>query len=419
MLIKKNMATLGILIVAFAVVLASAVYATHIPVQCNDGADNDLDEKIDFPTDNGCSSALDNTESITLGYAHGCLTNGDELKDVFGNTNYQCNANSCIACVLMTEAGNWTTLLSKCNNLPPCGFNDGNGGVGGNTTIDSQPPNLTINNPIEGRIYNSRTVLLDLKVDEKSDIYYTDLVNGRGRWTRVCSDCLGYKRTRSFGEGLNSIQFKASDVIGNTAYKNISFFIDSMKPRILREEPKDGFTSGDFSIQFSEDNPERLFMTYGDVNPGFNVHEIDIDNECQLERGRYYCDTHINLSGYDGHEILYWVTLTDIAGTQTDSKKHNGLDVDTTSPVINSLTNTINKRYVNFVVNVTEENFDEANYSYIDTNGRTREGRLCSRLKDGICEKKLSFRPGHFDVSIQVLDKAGNSVGQVTSFDVV
>jgi hypothetical protein len=191
-----------------------------------------------------------------------------------------------------------------------------------------------------------------------------------------------------------------------------------MKPRILREEPKDGFTSGDFSIQFREDNPESLFMTYGDVNPGFNVHEIDIDNECQLERGRYYCDTHINLSGYDGHEILYWVTLTDIAGTQTDSKKHNGLDVDTTSPVINSLVHTIQNRYVNFVVNVTEENFDEVTYSYIDTNGRTREGRLCSRLKNGICERRLSFRPGHFDVSIQVLDKAGNSVGQDVSFDV-
>ena len=302
----------------------------------------------------------------------------------------------------------------KCNQIPQECSN-----VGGNTTVDLQPPNLTINNPLNGSIHNERSVLLDLEVDEKSDIYYTDLINGRGRWTRVCSDCFGYDRTRSFSEGLNRIQFRASDVVGNTAYKNISFFIDSAKPRILREEPKDGFTEGDFSIQFKEDNPVSLFMTYGDVNPGFNVHEIDIGSECQLDRGRYYCDTHIDLSGYEGHEILYWVTLTDIAGTLTDSRKHNGLDVDTTSPVINSLTHTINKRFVGFAVNVTEENFDEVTYSYTDTNGRTRQGRLCSRLKNGICEKKLSFRPGHFDVSIQVIDKAGNSVGQVVSFDVV
>ena len=325
-------------------------------------------------------------------------------------------SNGCIYCMSKyNETANCYVhgVWPKCMKLPQECSN-----VGGNTTIDSQPPKLEINNPIEGRIYNSRVVLLDLQVDEKSDIYYTDL-DKWGRWIPVCNDCFGYERTRSFSEGPNRIQFRASDVVGNTAYKNVSFFIDSMKPRILREEPKDGFTSGDFSIQFKEDNPVGLFMTYGDVNPGFNVHEIDIGSECQLDRGRYYCDTHINLTAYDGHEILYWVTLRDIAGTSTDSRKHNGLDVDTTSPVINSLTHTISNRYVNFAVNVTEENFDGATYSYTDTNGRTREGRLCYRLKNGICEKKLSFKPGHFDVSIQVIDKAGNSVGQVVSFDIV
>ena len=291
--------------------------------------------------------------------------------------------------------------------------------VGGNTTIDSQPPILTINNPTEGAIYNSRTVLLDLEVNEESDIHYLDLINGRGRYTPVCTNCFGYERTRSFGEGLNKLQFRAKDVVGNTAYKNVSFFVDSDKPRILKTEPKNGFTNGDFSIEFREDNPTNLYITYGDTNPGFNVHEVNISEECELDNNeKYYCDTHIDLSAYDGHKIQYWVNITDIAYNRVDSRKINGPNVDTTLPVINSLIHTIDKKYVKFKVNITEENFEEATYSYTDTNGRLRDGRLCSRLRDGICEKKLSFRTGHYDVSIQVLDKAGNSVGQLVSFDI-
>ena len=125
------------------------------------------------------------------------------------------------------------------------------------------------------------------------------------------------------------------------------------------------------------------------------------------------------MSAYDGKEILYWANLTDTADNEANPRRQNVLIVDTTLPVINSLIHTINKKYVTFRADITEENFEEMTYSYTDTNGRLREGRMCSRLKDGICEKKLSFKTGHFDVSIQVLDEACNSVGQVVSFDVV
>src|SRR3989344_5600597 len=191
----------------------------------------------------------------------------------------------------------------KCNQIPQeCSDIGGGGGV----EIDAEPPVLTINNPVEDGIYNSRVVLLDLEVNEKSDIHYLDLINGRGRWTPVCSNCFGYERTRSFREGLNELRFRAVDVVGNTVYKNLSFFIDSDKPRILKTEPGKGFTNGDFLIQFKEENPTSLDITFGDTNPGFNIHEVDIDGECQLDEnnGKYYCDTHIDLSAYDRNEIF-------------------------------------------------------------------------------------------------------------------
>ncbi|MBS3086806.1 hypothetical protein J4422_03835 [Candidatus Pacearchaeota archaeon] len=305
----------------------------------------------------------------------------------------------------------------KCNQIPQECSDIGGGGGG----IDAEPPVLTVNNPVEDGIYNSRVVLLDLSVNEESDIHYLDLINGRGRWTPVCSNCFGYERTRSFREGLNELRFRAVDVVGNIAYVDVSFFIDSDKPRILKTEPGRGFTNGDFLIQFKEENPTSLDITFGDTNPGFNTYEVDIDSECQLDEnnGKYYCDTHIDLSAYDGNEILYWANLTDTADNKANPRRQNVLTVDTTLPVINSLIHTINKKYVTFRADITEENFEEMTYSYTDTNGRLREGRMCSRLKDGICEKKLSFKTGHFDVSIQVIDEAGNSVGQVVSFDIV
>jgi hypothetical protein len=285
---------------------------------------------------------------------------------------------------------------------------------------DSEPPILTLKNPTEGTIYNSRKILLDLEVNENSKVSYTDLDNGRGRWTPVCSNCLEYKKERTFKEGENNIQFKATDIVNLDSYVDLSFFIDSQKPRILKTEPKGKFSNGDFYVEFKEEHPENLYITYGNAGKGFNVYEFNIDGECQFDERnkKYYCDTHIDLSNYNGEQIMYWANLTDIAENVVSSRKPITTTVDTTSPYINSLTHSINNQYVTFKVNITEENFEETTYSYTDSLNRLKVGKLCSRLMNGICEKKLSFRTGHYDLSIQIIDKGGNSVGQAVSFDI-
>ena len=72
-------------------------------------------------------------------------------------------------------------------------------------------------------------------------------------------------------------------------------------------------------------------------------------------------------------------------------------------------------RYIYFEFDVTEKNFDEI--TYIDWNDRRpRERRLCSRLRDGRCEKKKSFRRGEHNLTIYIKDKAGNSVQKNIDF---
>ena len=212
------------------------------------------------------------------------------------------------------------------------------------------------------------------------------------------------------------------DVVGNEFISDpITFTIDSRDPRIYRTEPRRGFADGDFEVQFKEDNPEELVLHYG-VSEDMRQEVLDIEDDCSLERGKYFCDVSVQLGDYDGQEIEYYFTLTDIAGN-TDESKVNKLNVDTTFPVINNdpiFTQGEGRyeRYIYLDINVTEENLDEVFYSYIDDRDRLRERRLCSRLKDGVCEKRVVFRNGHYDLTISVIDEAGNSLGIPISFDV-
>ena len=77
-------------------------------------------------------------------------------------------------------------------------------------------------------------------------------------------------------------------------------------------------------------------------------------------------------------------------------------------------------RYVYFSFNVSEVNFDEINYIDWEAGDRAKWRRLCSRLKDGVCEKKKSFRRGNHSLSIEILDDAGNrKVVEGIEFEVV
>jgi len=95
-----------------------------------------------------------------------------------------------------------------------------------------------------------------------------------------------------------------------------------------------------------------------------------------------------------------------------DESKPTKVVVDTTPPVLNNPDDFWHKqgRYIYFDMGITEENFDEVNLIYTDSRGRERETRLCSRLKDGRCEKKRSIRDTDHDFKILILDEAGNSL---------
>lgn len=283
--------------------------------------------------------------------------------------------------------------------------------VGGNTTIDSKPPVLTINNPKNNSIYNKRAVLFDLEADEESDISYIDNNDDRGIWKRICQECLSYNNSRSFKEGENNITIRAEDVLGNPSFFDVFFFVDSKKPIIKKIEPRNNaYVNSIFTVTYYEDNPNEIWLTYGNNITGYREEELVGCSGGKREK----CEIDVDLGDYDGQEIEFWFNMTDIAGNFVESRIGK-VKVDITPPVINSLDYNINGKYVAFTLNITEENFDSVEY-YDNNDSRPRWRRLCSRLRDGICVKRVSFKVGSHDVDIQVLDEAGNSIGESISF---
>jgi len=268
---------------------------------------------------------------------------------------------------------------------------------------------LTVYSPIDG-IYNTRRTLFNMTINEKVElIEYINYNDRRPRWKRLCRNCDEYgfyrERTKTLKEGENNISIKAIDYFGQIKEENITIFIDSKKPRIRRTYPQMGFTDGLFEIEFEELNPKEVWLNYGN---SYRNAEVNL-SACVVDRRYTKCNISVNLSDYDGKEIEYWFNISDIAGN-TDESRHRDLDVDLSDPIINNVSYEIDGRSVYFSINVTEAYLDEVGYFYNNSKGRLRERRLCSKLEDGICEKKVSFGEGYHNIAIYVIDEIGNKV---------
>jgi hypothetical protein len=117
------------------------------------------------------------------------------------------------------------------------------------------------------------------------------------------------------------------------------------------------------------------------------------------------CTFNIDLSEYDARDIVYSFYLEDVAGNFKYSR-NTTIKVDTTSPQITKFIQKTIGNYVTFNISIVETNFYRVNYM---TEGMTRWSILCSSLRYGDCVVRKYFKSGNHNITIQVIDKAGNS----------
>ena len=358
--------------------------------------------------------------SLTLisAYDWVCMGYGDSLPD--DPRDVECWSNMCLHCV---SDNGFSSKFEHCAESPPCG-------AAGNAELDITPPQLTVNSPSVDAVYSSRRVVFDLELNEPASIYYLDNVNGKGRWKKICSNCEdSYKNSISFKDGLNNITIRAKDRNNNYNYSEVSFWVDSKRPKISRTNPRRGFTNGLLSMDFVEMNPKKIVLDCGIVGGVRVVEEFDsawMDENCVINEkkaDKRYCefDVRENISQFNGTEISCFFSLVDIANNSY-TKGVKKIVVDTTPPVLNNVGDFWYQgggryaKYIYFDMNITEANLDEIRYSYIDSRGTLRDKRLCSRLKDGVCSTKKSFRNGETLLGVQIIDDAGNGIVEGVDF---
>jgi hypothetical protein len=259
--------------------------------------------------------------------------------------------------------------------------------------------------------YGSRKIEFDIRMDKEVELLeFMNNNDRRPRWKKLCKNCEEYGvnriRKKSMKEGENNLTIRATDSLGNIEETEVIFLVDSKKPKIFKVLPKKrSFTNGsDFSVRYTEANLQEILFSF---NPEHVV------TDCTESGKNVNCDFTYDLSLYDGEEIEYTISVSD--ALRTTVSKVTKVTVDMTTPdVLNDGdfweqgSGRLNK-YIYFDLEIDETNLDEVNY--MDYNARRPKWRrLCSRLKDGHCEKRKSFKKGLHNVDVQVIDEAGNAV---------
>jgi len=296
-------------------------------------------------------------------------------------------------------------------------YNQGNPGLcmqsgaclpGGMGEIDQDPPEITLDSPVEGEVYDSRSVLFNITLDEIGDADYYDNINGRGQWKRLFRDKSSYSRSLSMDEGFNSITIKARDGVGNKANITVTFYVDSVEPKIRKTLPEEGYVSTIFAVEYDEENLQSVVLHY-DQGEGW----VDVELE-NCESGiRQTCSSE-DIDLEDG-AVEYYFTISDFA-TSVDSDVIS-LIVDTTDPIItinDPQSTPYNTKKIPLDIDLSE---DVELLEYLDAadpNGRWR--KLCKNCEE--YDKTKSFKEGYHDLILRATDYAGNDAEEMVSFTV-
>ncbi len=92
-----------------------------------------------------------------------------------------------------------------------------------NTNIDTTLPVITITQP-ELITYN-RSVVFDIDVSEDVTIEYMDYSQRSPRWNKLCSKCDNYYGKKSLSKGSHTMDIRATDPAGNSAFGTAYFSI--------------------------------------------------------------------------------------------------------------------------------------------------------------------------------------------------
>jgi len=266
--------------------------------------------------------------------------------------------------------------------------------------VDTVDPVITINDP-QSVPYNTKKIPFDIDLSEDVEILeYLDAADLGGKWKRLCKNCDGYYKSKSFGEGYHDLIIRATDYAGNGDEVYIGFTVDSKDPRIKRIEPRKGkYGNGTFYIKYQEDNLQSISLFYkeGSELTYTEVSKTDCPSGKNAECYFYVSE----LEGVEQGDYSYYFIVYDLA-TDVQSKIYNFI-LDSVAPEFTKVDKTIDGRKVYFDIELSEKSTLE----YMDDfDSRPRFKRLCSNCVS--YDRRKTFKSGDHALTLRATDKAGN-----------
>jgi hypothetical protein len=301
-------------------------------------------------------------------------------------------------CTVCTNSSGWYASDSKCK---------GDLCTGGGIIPTEEPLTLVASFPFsDGGVFTKQSFFMNIQTNKIASISLID--NIKETQINLCPNCASYQKTANFKQGLNNITIRAVKGL-EFRQQTISFFIDKIKPRITKTLPASNkYANGDFSVYYDEANVKKVELNYG-------TQASPIKKEitgCPSGKAQS-CIGTVDLTAFDGKEVYYWFSVTDIANIAVLSKPVK-VFVDKTFPDITKFDYKQKGLYVTFNISVNEKNFNKILYY---DNDDPRAKILCSSLTKGTsCVKKISFKKGLHNLDVRISDKAGNVVSRSANF---
>nr|AQS33391.1 hypothetical protein [uncultured archaeon] len=336
-----------------------------------------------------------------------CLNDGEKLPPGCSGAGckYTCDLGSgagfCQVCT--TNSGTPGVNPASCNGQT-CSFLDGNNGP-----PDITAPNLVVNSPENGIVYDSNRVPFNIEVDANSRLEYRTSTDTS--WHKLCDNCETYSRTVTMEEGQTEVTIRAKK-LSNEIEAEITrtFSVDSEAPRIHDTLPNDDeFANGQFTVLYTEESLDSVKINYkSPTDPAWTTLPV---LSCQSGENMQ-CSINVNTAPFENGQMEYNFEVCDAASCTTSPSKIVNVDstlpillISTPIPYLNSQKKILFDLEANELVNMF----------YIDNNDpKQKEKKLCSNCQSLF--KEVGFKDGAWDITIFARDSAQNTDSETASF---
>ncbi|MFH1591418.1 MAG: MopE-related protein [archaeon] len=270
-------------------------------------------------------------------------------------------------------------------------------------TVDITNPEFIIKVPVNGSVFGSRKVAVEVEVTNEKAGAILISKNGRNPQT-LCQYCTSYAGTQMFNENDRLFIIIVKDYAGNENRVSVEILVDTTPPKFFSLSPPDLATVNGtiFTIHYTEENLQNATIRYG---PAL---ENTVELPC-LSGRNMECSEKINLSAYNNMTISYEATLSD--------KNHEvfsgvfSIRVDKNAPVLHIVspseefysTNRINLEIIT----------NEEVALLVSTDGKrfTKYCRRCSSLL-----RRIYLSDGMHNITVKAIDDAGNEQVSIRRF---